>query len=197
MVLPWETYMISRYCVYVSRRQIARGALQNFAPNGELVIIIADFITYSTTIHICIAAWMKILFVLYLNMWGEATRSWRYWNECRKHELELENKRLCIELTLREAETLPPATKQCSFVIRPGVCILSKRWWESCNTYYMVYRSWLIGIEANHIDGGERSRRWDKVERQGVFVQWQPVLEMDRETTGTEIVSDVGMVSIW
>ena len=183
MVLPWETYMISRYCVYVSRRQIARGGLQNFAPNGELVIIIADCITYSTTIHICIAAWMKILFVLYLKLWGEATRSW--------------NKRLCIELKLREAETLPPATKQCSFVIRPGVCILSKRWWESCNTYYMVYRSWLIGIEANHIDGGERSRRWVKGERQDVFVQWQPVLEMDRETTGKEIVSDVGMVSIW
>ena len=107
MVLPWETYMISRYCVYVSRRQIARGALQNFAPNGELVLIIADFITYSTTIHICIAAWMEILFVLYLNVWGEATRSWRYWNECRNHELELENKRLYIELTLREAETMP------------------------------------------------------------------------------------------
>ena len=195
MVLPWETYMISRYCVYVSRRQIARGALPNFAPNGELVIIIADFITYSTSIHICIAAWMKILFVLYLNLWDEATRSWRYWNECRNHELELENKRLCIELTLREAETLPPATKHCSFVIRPVVCILSKKMMRKLQ--HILY-----GLQKliNRDRGEPYRRRRDVSEmsqgREAVCVRAVTTRAGNGPWNNRKIVSDVGMVSI-
>ena len=47
--------------------------------------------------------------------------------ECRNHELELENKRLCIALELREAETMPEQQSKCSFVIKPGV-----RWTVEC-----------------------------------------------------------------